>query len=80
MLLDTWNTIFLWVGKDSSESEQENIQEAATDYLACDPSGRKGILRLFWFSIIKLLVRHTDCNRSTDERTGYIYRFLRRLG
>merc|ERR1719402_1901440 len=41
MLLDTWTTIFIWVGNDSTESERENVQEAAKDYLTSDPAGRK---------------------------------------
>jgi len=42
MLLDTWTTIFIWIGNDSSEDERENVQQAAKDYLASDPAGRKG--------------------------------------
>jgi len=42
MLLDTWTTIFIWIGNESSEDERENVQQAAKDYLANDPAGRKG--------------------------------------
>ena len=27
MLLDTWTTIFIWIGNDSSEDERENVQQ-----------------------------------------------------
>lgn len=43
MILDTWNNVFIWIGLDSSDNEKEQSQQAATDYLAADPAGRKGI-------------------------------------
>ena len=43
MLLDTWSTIFIWIGNESSEDERENVHQAAKDYLATDPAGRKGL-------------------------------------
>ncbi|XP_069504721.1 scinderin [Ambystoma mexicanum] len=44
MLLDTWEQIFLWVGKDSNEVEQKESLKSAKQYIATDPSGRdKGI-------------------------------------
>ena len=42
MILDTWNNVFIWIGLDSSDNEKEQSQQAATDYLAADPAGRKG--------------------------------------
>ena len=46
MILDAWNTIFIWVGNESSESERENVKEAANDYLKSDPAGRKGMNKI----------------------------------
>ncbi|CAG5104331.1 Oidioi.mRNA.OKI2018_I69.chr1.g1201.t1.cds [Oikopleura dioica] len=42
MLLDAWNTVFVWIGQESSDDEKEQTLEAAKQYLATDPAGRKG--------------------------------------
>ncbi|KAF7658098.1 hypothetical protein LDENG_00017400 [Lucifuga dentata] len=43
MLLDTWDQIFVWIGKDANEEEKEGAAKIAEAYLLCDPSGRSGI-------------------------------------
>ncbi|XP_060723273.1 scinderin like b [Tachysurus vachellii] len=43
MLLDTWDQIFLWVGKDANEVEKTGAPKIAKDYVDTDPSGRRGI-------------------------------------
>lgn len=43
MLLDTWDQIFLWVGKDANEEEKTGAPKIAKDYVDSDPSGRKGV-------------------------------------
>ncbi|CAL8309489.1 unnamed protein product [Lota lota] len=43
MLLDTWDQIFLWVGKDANDVEKNGAPKIATDYLTSDPSGRGNI-------------------------------------
>lgn len=44
MLLDTWEQIFLWVGKDANDVEKKESLKAAKQYIETDPSGRdKGI-------------------------------------
>ena len=40
MILDVGQTLFVWIGKDSNDTEQRQAPEAAKDYLASDPSGR----------------------------------------
>ncbi|KAM5158103.1 scinderin [Mantella aurantiaca] len=44
MLLDTWEQLFLWIGKDANEVEKKEAQKSAKQYIETDPSGRdKGI-------------------------------------
>ncbi|XP_072524708.1 scinderin like b [Salminus brasiliensis] len=43
MLLDTWDQIFLWVGKDANEVEKTGAPKIAKEYVDSDPSGRRGI-------------------------------------
>uniref|UniRef100_A0A8C5N0J6 Scinderin n=1 Tax=Leptobrachium leishanense TaxID=445787 RepID=A0A8C5N0J6_9ANUR len=44
MLLDTWEQIFLWIGKDANDVEKKESLKAAKQYIETDPSGRdKGI-------------------------------------
>uniref|UniRef100_A0A8C5N0B0 Macrophage-capping protein n=1 Tax=Leptobrachium leishanense TaxID=445787 RepID=A0A8C5N0B0_9ANUR len=44
MMLDAWEQVFLWIGKDSNDREKRESQTAAQKYLKTDPSGRdKGI-------------------------------------
>ncbi|XP_051866790.1 scinderin like b [Pristis pectinata] len=40
MLLDTWDQIFLWLGKDANEVEKSESLTCAKKYLEADPSGR----------------------------------------
>ena len=41
-LLDVWESVFIWVGKESRDEEKEAVNELAKDYLATSPSKRKG--------------------------------------
>jgi len=41
-ILDTWNNVFIWVGAESNEAEQEEVQTLAKEYLETSPSKRKG--------------------------------------
>ncbi|KAK0134783.1 Gelsolin [Merluccius polli] len=43
MLLDTWDQIFIWVGKDANDVEKKGAPKIATDYVASDPSGRRDV-------------------------------------
>uniref|UniRef100_A0A452V9P8 Scinderin n=1 Tax=Ursus maritimus TaxID=29073 RepID=A0A452V9P8_URSMA len=40
MLLDAWEQIFIWVGKDANEVERTESLKSAKMYLETDPSGR----------------------------------------
>ncbi|XP_051870243.1 villin-1-like [Pristis pectinata] len=40
MLLDTWEQIFLWIGKGANETEKKNAIELAQEYLSTHPSNR----------------------------------------
>uniref|UniRef100_A0A2K6F4Z9 Scinderin n=1 Tax=Propithecus coquereli TaxID=379532 RepID=A0A2K6F4Z9_PROCO len=40
MLLDTWEQIFIWIGKDANETEKTESLKSAKMYLQTDPSGR----------------------------------------
>ncbi|XP_027788517.3 scinderin [Marmota flaviventris] len=40
MLLDAWEQIFIWVGKDANEVEKSESLKSAKMYLETDPSGR----------------------------------------
>ncbi|CAL9688482.1 unnamed protein product [Knipowitschia caucasica] len=42
MLLDTWDQIFLWVGKEANDTERNGAPKIAKDYVDSDPSGRRG--------------------------------------
>ncbi|NWW31076.1 VILI protein, partial [Panurus biarmicus] len=39
-LLDTWDQVFLWIGKGANESEKEATAVMAQEYLRSHPSGR----------------------------------------
>lgn len=43
MLLDTWDQIFLWIGKDANIVEKEGAPKMAKQYVDSDPAGRKGM-------------------------------------
>ncbi|XP_063308485.1 scinderin [Pelobates fuscus] len=44
MLLDAWEQLFLWIGKDANEVEKKESLKTAKQYIETDPSGRdKGI-------------------------------------
>uniref|UniRef100_A0A672T9H1 Macrophage-capping protein n=1 Tax=Sinocyclocheilus grahami TaxID=75366 RepID=A0A672T9H1_SINGR len=43
MLLDTWDQIFLWIGKEANEVEKTESPKIAKDYVDSDPSGRRGL-------------------------------------
>ncbi|XP_076064195.1 advillin-like isoform X2 [Oratosquilla oratoria] len=40
MLLDAWDTIFLWIGINSNKVEQRESEKLAMEYLRTDPAGR----------------------------------------
>ncbi|XP_055994493.1 gelsolin isoform X3 [Sorex fumeus] len=40
MLLDTWDEIFVWVGKDSQEEEKTEARASAERYIETDPANR----------------------------------------
>ncbi|MBN3308433.1 VILI protein, partial [Amia calva] len=40
MLLDTWDQIFLWVGKGANETEKNEVVGTAQEYLRSHPGGR----------------------------------------
>ncbi|XP_003896307.1 adseverin [Papio anubis] len=40
MLLDAWEQIFIWIGKDANEVEKKESLKSAKMYLETDPSGR----------------------------------------
>uniref|UniRef100_A0A3Q2VEA7 Scinderin like b n=1 Tax=Haplochromis burtoni TaxID=8153 RepID=A0A3Q2VEA7_HAPBU len=43
MLLDTWDQVYIWIGKDANDVEKEGAPKIAKEYVDSDPSGRKGI-------------------------------------
>ncbi|XP_055869830.1 advillin-like isoform X3 [Biomphalaria glabrata] len=40
MLLDAWESIYIWFGKNSNKAEREASQTCAIEYLKTDPAGR----------------------------------------
>lgn len=40
MLLDVWNQVFIWIGKDANEVEKTESVKSAIKYIKTDPSGR----------------------------------------
>ncbi|CAL1537095.1 unnamed protein product [Lymnaea stagnalis] len=40
MILDAWECVYIWLGKNSNKVEREASQKCAIDYLRSDPSGR----------------------------------------
>ncbi|KAI1902423.1 hypothetical protein AGOR_G00044610 [Albula goreensis] len=40
MLLDVWNQVFIWIGKDANEVERTESEKSAKTYIETDPSGR----------------------------------------
>lgn len=40
MLLDTWDQVFVWIGKDALEEEKTEAQTSATRYIETDPANR----------------------------------------
>ncbi|XP_062899852.1 adseverin [Mobula hypostoma] len=40
MLLDVWDQIFVWIGKDANEVEKRESVKSAKQYIDSDPSGR----------------------------------------
>ncbi|KAL7980958.1 hypothetical protein Chor_002112 [Crotalus horridus] len=40
MLLDTWDQVFVWVGKDAHEEEKTESQTSARRYIETDPANR----------------------------------------
>ncbi|XP_015676131.1 advillin [Protobothrops mucrosquamatus] len=41
MLLDTWDQVFMWVGKEANEVEKKEALATAQEYLQTHPSGRE---------------------------------------
>uniref|UniRef100_A0A6J0SV50 Advillin n=1 Tax=Pogona vitticeps TaxID=103695 RepID=A0A6J0SV50_9SAUR len=41
MLLDTWDQIFLWIGKEANAEERKEVLTTAQEYLQTHPSGRE---------------------------------------
>ncbi|KAJ8415954.1 hypothetical protein AAFF_G00405110 [Aldrovandia affinis] len=45
MLLDVWDQVFIWIGKDANETEKTESLKSAKTYIETDPGGRdKGTL------------------------------------
>ena len=40
MILDSGETLFVWLGRESNRQEREAVLTTAKDYLLSDPSGR----------------------------------------
>ncbi|XP_030644346.1 adseverin-like [Chanos chanos] len=40
MLLDVWDQVFIWIGKDANDVEKTESLKAAMTYIETDPSGR----------------------------------------
>ncbi|KAM7012013.1 scinderin like a [Tautogolabrus adspersus] len=43
MILDTWDQIYLWIGKEANECEKAGSAKIADEYVESDPSGRCGL-------------------------------------
>ncbi|KAM4628974.1 scinderin like a [Polymixia lowei] len=43
MILDTWDQIFIWIGKNANKVERTGSNKIAKDYVESDPSGRRGV-------------------------------------
>ncbi|XP_067086419.1 scinderin like a [Osmerus mordax] len=43
MLLDTWDQVFIWIGREANEVERTGSAKIASDYVGSDPSGRRNI-------------------------------------
>ncbi|XP_060128082.1 advillin [Zootoca vivipara] len=41
MMLDTWDQIFLWIGKEANETERKEALTMAQEYLQTHPSGKE---------------------------------------
>ncbi|XP_038637851.1 gelsolin a isoform X2 [Scyliorhinus canicula] len=40
MILDTWNQVFVWIGKEAQEEEKAEAPKSAKEYIETDPSNR----------------------------------------
>ncbi|XP_035235243.1 gelsolin-like isoform X1 [Anguilla anguilla] len=40
MILDTWDELFVWIGKEANEEEKAAVMTSAIQYIKTDPSGR----------------------------------------
>ncbi len=41
MLLDAWEQVFVWIGKEANETERQESVKSAKRYIETDPSGRR---------------------------------------
>lgn len=41
MMLDTWNEVYLWIGREASDREKEMARDIAKEYIRCAPAPRK---------------------------------------
>jgi len=41
MILDTYDTVYVWIGKEANEDEKRESLTIATEYIQSDPSGRE---------------------------------------
>ena len=47
MLLDAWDSLFMWIGSGSNKQESEESEKIAFDYLRTDPSMRGSDLPIY---------------------------------